>query len=188
MKKMITIVITICQFIFLTAESQENKSEYIKKRQQFCSATITLMDNSIETFALHGFAGDSIVVFPISNTNTHLQILPDLEKRIAASNIKNVKIRVKKIKNSPELYSGNRQSRLKADSVSVSEIQGNTAIDGVGKTFLNVASYSTEAVVVTVVFLPVIIPIAILTAKEKTYHINGQAKKLTRMERRLIKK
>jgi hypothetical protein len=187
MKKITTIIITICHFILLTGNAQETKTGSVKKRQQYCSAEITMMDNSVEKFALGGFVGDSIVVFSLAIENKHLQILPDQENKISANRIKKVKINVEIIKKSPEIFTKTLGFKQQANTISVSNIQGTHAIDGVGKSLAFAAS-EPVTLLVGLILLPIIIPVAILTAKEKTYHINGRAKRLERMEKKLTKK
>ena len=187
MKKITTIIITICHFILLTGYAQETKTGPVKKRQQYCSAEITMMDNSVEKFALGGFVSDSIVVFSLATENKHLQILLDQENKIPANRIKKVKISVEIIKKSPEIFTKSTGFKQQANTMIASSIQGTHAMDGVGKSLAFAAS-EPVTLVAAFILLPIIIPVAILTAKQKTYHINGRAIRLERMERRLTKK
>ena len=187
MKKVTIIIITICHFILLTGNTQETKTGSVKKRQQYCSAEITMMDNSVEKFALGGFVSDSIVVFSLATENKHLQILLDHENKIPANRIKKVKISVETIKKSPEIFTKSTGFKQQANTRIASNIQGTHAMDGVGNS-LAFAAAEPATLIVGFILLPIIIPVAILTAREKTYHINGRAKRLERMEKRLTKK
>ena len=179
-------LIIISQFILSMINAQQNKQINIKK-QQFCSAEITSMDKSVEKFALGGFTGDSIIVYQLSTENGHLKIMLDRESRIPASKLKRVRISVETIRKSPEIFTNTNGFERQANRSYASNLQGTHAMNGVGNTL---GFFAMEPVTLAAgfVLLPIIIPVAILTAKEKTYHINGQAKRLARMEKRLTKK
>ena len=186
MKRTKIMLIIICQFILTMTNAQQSKQLTIKK-QQFCSAEITRMDRSVEKFALGGFIGDSIIVYQLSRENGHLQILLNRESRIAASEVKRVRIHVETIRKSPDIFTKTNSFEEQSNRSYASNLRGTHAMDGVGQTL---GFFATEPVTLAagIVLLPIIVPVAILTAKEKTYHINGQAKRLARMEKRLTKK
>lgn len=186
MKKIATIIMIIFHLAGLTSKAQKKNHDIIRK-QQYCSAQITMMDKSVEKFALGGFIGDSIIVYELTNVNGHLQILLDRERRIPASELKRVKIAVEKIRKSPEIFTKSTGLQKHANTMLASNIQGTHAIDGVGKA-MAFSAQEPITLFAGIILLPVIIPVAILTAKEKTYHINGNAKRLERMERKLSRK
>lgn len=185
MKKTKAMLIIICQFILVMTNAQQSKQLNIKK-QQFCSAEITRMDRSVEKFALGGFTGDSIILYQLSRENGHRQILLDRESRIAASEVKRVRIHVETVRKSPDIFTKTNSFEEQTNRSYASNLQGTHAMDGVGKT-LGFFAADPVTLAAGIVLLPIIVPVAILTAKEKTYHINGNARRLKRIEKRIMK-
>ena len=188
MKKINAIMMILSIIAGLRSESQENKPDSIRKKQKYCSAKITLLDKSVEKYALGGFADDSIIVFPIQIINNDPHILVEKETRIAATSIKKISIRIEKVKHSPDIYSNDSANKKEVNDAIAKKFKKNRTnevIGGTGDLLLESGGDPLGLAVVGVFMLPILIPASILIGQVKVYPINGKPEKLDRMEKAL---
>ena len=191
MKKTTTFMMMLIFIAGLRGESQENKPDSIRKKQKYCSAKITLLDKSVEKYALGGFADDSITVFPIQIINNDPHILVEKETRIAATSIKKIAIRIEKVKHSPDIYSNDSANKRGANDAITKKFKKNRTNEVVGSTgnlLLESGGDPLGLAVVGVFMLPILIPASFLIGQVKVYPINGKPEKLYRMEKELTSK
>ncbi len=190
MKKTTAIMMMLLIFAGLKAVSQESKPDYIKKKQQFCSAKITLLDKSVEKYALGGFAVDTIIVFPIQMIDNHPEIQIENGTRIAATSIKKIAIRIEKVRNAPGIYSNDSTHKKNSNdtfAAAFKKNKTNNVVGVVGDVLLE-SGGDPLGLAVGVLMLPIILPASLLLSQEKVYHINGKPKKLDRMEKEIAGK
>ena len=184
MKKTTAFMMIIFIIANLTGTAQENNTGKVIRKQQFCSAKITMLDKSVEKYALGGFADDSIIVFPIQTVNKHPQIQVEKETRIAATSIKKIAIRIEKVRNAPGIYSNDSAHKKNSNDTIASAFKKNKTnnVVGVVGDVLLESGGDPLGLAVGVLMLPIILPVSLLLSQEKVYHINGKPKKLDRME------
>lgn len=191
MKKTTAIMMIICIIAGFKGISQESERGNVKKKQKFCSAKITMLDKSVEKYALGGFADDSIIVFPIQIINTDPQIQVERETRIAATDIKKIAIRIEKVRNAPGIYSNDSAHKKGSNDTIASafkKIKSNDVAFNTGGLLLDMVEGGYSGLVLGTFMLPLLIPASILLSQEKVYHINGKTEKLDRMRKKLIRK
>lgn len=189
MKKITVSIMTSFIFFSIKAVSQENKPLHVIKKQQFCSAEITLMDKSVEKFALGGFSNDSIIVFPIQLINKHTKIQVERGTRIAATNIKKIAIRIEKVRNSPGIYFNDSTYKKGVNDSIASALKKIKSDEVVDNTLGSLSFFSDPlSAVIGIALLPVLIPAFILISQEKVYHINGKQERLDLMMKKLTVK
>ncbi len=187
MKKTTVFMMIIFIIANLTGTAQENNSGKVIRKQKFCSAKITMLDKSVEKYALGGFAVDTIIVFPIQMIDKHPQIQVERETRIAATSIKKIAIRIEKIRNAPGIYSNDSAHNKGANDAIGSAFKKNKTNETVGVIgdVLLETGGDPLGFALGVFMLPILIPISILSSQEKVYRINGKPEKLYRMEKKL---
>lgn len=190
MKKTKAIMMMLLIFTGLKAVSQESKPDYIKKKQQFCSAKITMLDKSVEKYAFGGFAVDTIIVFPIQLIDNHPEIQIEKGTRIAATSIKKIAIRLEKVRNAPGIYSNDSAHKKNSNDTFASTFKKNKTnnVVGVVGDVLLQSGGDPLGLAIGVLMLPIILPASLLLSREKVYHINGKPKKLDRMEKEIAGK
>jgi len=190
MKKITAIMMILLIIAGLKGISQERKPDRVKKKQQFCSVEITMLDKSVEKYALGGFIVDSIIVFPIQMIDKRLEIQAGRETRIAATSIKKIAIRIEKIRNAPSIYPNDSVYKEDLNDSITSTFKKNKTNEVVGSTgnVLLESGGDPLGLAAGILMLPIVIPTSILLSQEKVYHINGKLEKLDRMGKELTGK
>jgi hypothetical protein len=168
MKKITAIMMSIFIISSLKSIAQESKTGNAIKKQQFCSAKITMLDKSVEKYALGGFANDSVIVFPIQMINKHPEIQIGKETRIAATSIKKIAISIEKVRNAPGIYSNDSTIKKGANDIVASAFKknkGNEVIGDTGGLLSDMVTGGYTGVAVGIFMLPILIPASILLHK-----------------------
>lgn len=187
MKKITAIMMMLFIIAGLRGVSQESSPGNVKKKQKFCSAKITMMDKSVEKFALGGFSNDSIIVFPVQVINKHTKIQVERETRIAATSIKKIAIRIEKERNSPGIYSNDSPYKKGVNDSITSALKKIKSDEVVDNTLGSLSFFSDPySAVLGIMLLPLLIPAFLLMSNEKVYHIKGKQERLDLMKEKLI--
>jgi hypothetical protein len=189
MKKITAIMVMLFIIGGLRSVSQESNPGNVKKKQKFCSAKITMLDKSVEKYALGGFADDSIIVFLIQRLNKHTKIQVERETRIAATSIKKIAIRIEKARNSPGIYSYdsiNKQGANDSIVLALKKIKSGEVVDNtISSLILPSDPFSA---VLGLMQLSVLNTIFLLMSKQKVYHIKGKQERFDLMKENLTVK
>ena len=94
MKKNAFIVSIMIQLAIISPCAQDAESNKKNRSLRFCAVKVTLMNDSVDTYALHGFSNDSMFVFPLDEDGDKKVIQLDKQTSINAGAIKKIYIKI----------------------------------------------------------------------------------------------
>ena len=94
MKKNAFIVSIMIQLAIISPCAQDTEPVKKNRSPRFCAVKVTLMNDSVDRYALHGFSNDSMFVFPIDEQGDKKVIQLHKQTSINAAAIKKIYIKI----------------------------------------------------------------------------------------------
>lgn len=94
MKKNILIVLITLQLAMISSWAQDTEIEKKNKQPRFCAVKVTLMNDSVDRYALHRFSNDSMFVFKLNEEDGKKEIQLHRQVGIKAEAIKRIYIKI----------------------------------------------------------------------------------------------